>query len=181
MKWTLSYFVNLTVKRQCPVSKPHGLAMWRCIGGTWIRFIYLFTYWTFYNHTDEKITICLQVVAITQISVDTWYVKSRETSRCIVRYRQFFITEFGFNILLSILIIAIREMTGLLFTKRTDVLLQDLVKSRRHEIGCYNDRIALTFDRHLDSAATEVPVEFQSYWESLNLNLAASRLHEILR
>ena len=34
--------------------------------------------------------------------------------------------------------------TGPLFTKRMDVLPQDLVKSRSHEIRCYNDRIALT-------------------------------------
>ena len=54
-------------------------------------------------------------------------------------------------------------------------------KSRSHEIGHYIDRIALNFDRHLGSAAAEVPVKFQSYVKSLNLNLAASRLHEILR
>ena len=70
---------------------------------------------------------------------------------------------------------------GPLFTERTDVLPQDLVKSRSREIGCYNDLIALKFDNHLDSATAEVPVEFQSDWESLNLNLAASRIHEILQ
>ena len=31
------------------------------------------------------------------------------------------------------------------------------------------------------SSAAEVPVEFQSDWKSLNKNLAASRLYEILR
>ena len=41
--------------------------------------------------------------------------------------------------------------------------------------------VALKFDRHLGSAAAEVPVKFQSYWESLNPNLAASRLHKVLR
>ena len=49
------------------------------------------------------------------------------------------------------------------------------------EIGCYNDSIALKFDRHLGSTAAEVPVKFQSDWKCLNPNLAASRLHEILR
>ena len=48
-------------------------------------------------------------------------------------------------------------------------------------IGCYNDCIALKFDRHFGSTATEVPVKFQSDWKSLNPNLAASRLHELLR
>ena len=45
----------------------------------------------------------------------------------------------------------------------------------------YNNRIALKFDRYFGSAAAEVPVKFQSNWKSLNPNLAASRLHEILR
>ena len=44
--------------------------------------------------------------------------------------------------------------------KRTDVLPQDLMKSRSRNIGCYSDRIALKFDRHLGSAAAGVPVKF---------------------
>ena len=40
-----------------------------------------------------------------------------------------------------------------LFTDRTDVLPHDLMKSRSRETGCYNDRGALNFDRHLVSAA----------------------------
>ena len=72
-------------------------------------------------------------------------------------------------------------ISGPLFTKRPDVLLQDLVKSRSREIGCYDGRIALQFDRHLGSAAADVPVKLQSYWKSLNPNLAASGLREILR
>ena len=47
-------------------------------------------------------------------------------------------------------------------TKRTDSLSQDLVKSRSREIGCYNDRIALKFDRYFGRAAVEVPVKFQN-------------------
>ena len=50
------------------------------------------------------------------------------------------------------------------------------MKSRSREIGCYNGRIALKCDRHLGSAAVEVPVKFQNEWKSANPNLAASRL-----
>ena len=73
-----------------------------------------------------------------------------------------------------------RSEQGPLFTKSTDVLSQDLVKSRRREIGCNNDRIALKFDKHLGSSA-EVPAKFQSDWNSLNMNLTALRFLEILR
>ena len=68
-----------------------------------------------------------------------------------------------------------------LFTKRTDVLSQDLVKSRSRKIGCYNDRIVLKSDRHLGSAAAEMTVKFQSDCKYINPNLSASRLYEILR
>ena len=44
----------------------------------------------------------------------------------------------------------------------------NLVKSPNCMIGCYNDRIALTFDRHFGSTAAEVPVKFQGDWKSLN-------------
>ena len=69
---------------------------------------------------------------------------------------------------------------GPLFTKRYDVLPPNLVKSRSREIGCYNDRFALKVNRHLGSGAAEVPVKFQNDGTSLNPNLAASRLREIL-
>ena len=49
---------------------------------------------------------------------------------------------------------------GPLFTKQMDFLPQDLVKSRSCEIGCYNHHVALKFDRHLNSAAAEVPGKF---------------------
>ena len=39
----------------------------------------------------------------------------------------------------------------------------------------------MKFGRQFGSVAAEVPVKFQSDWKSLNPNLAASRLHEILR
>ena len=71
--------------------------------------------------------------------------------------------------------------SGPIFTKRQDVLLPNLVKSRSREIGSYDFRTALKFDRHLGSAAAEGPVKFQSDWKSLNPNLATSRLHEILQ
>ena len=57
----------------------------------------------------------------------------------------------------------------------------NLVRPQSGEIGCYNYRIALKFDRHFNSATAALPVKFQSVWKSLNPNLAASRLHEILR
>ena len=57
---------------------------------------------------------------------------------------------------------------GPLFTKRTDVLPWDLVKSRSRQIGCYIDSIALKFERHLGSSAAEVLVKFWSDWKSLN-------------
>ena len=39
----------------------------------------------------------------------------------------------------------------ILHTSTTIYLSPNLVKSRSHEIGCYNDCIALKFDRHLGS------------------------------
>ena len=65
-----------------------------------------------------------------------------------------------------------------LFTKWYDVLPPNLVKSRSCEIGCCNAHIALNFDGHLGSTDTDMPVEFQSGWKSLNPNPTASRLHE---
>ena len=38
------------------------------------------------------------------------------------------------------------------------------VKIRSRQIGCYNDRIGLQFDRHLDSAVAEAPVKFLGDW-----------------
>ena len=55
--------------------------------------------------------------------------------------------------------------TGPLSTNQTDTLPKDLVKSRSYEIGCYSTRIALKFDKHLDSATTGVPVKCQSDWK----------------
>ena len=37
------------------------------------------------------------------------------------------------------------------------------------------------FDRHLGSGAAQVPVEFHSYWESLNRDRVALRPDKILR
>ena len=53
------------------------------------------------------------------------------------------------------------------------------MKSRSHEIGCFNNRVALQFDRYLDRANAEMLVKFQSDWKSPNI--AASRLNEMLR
>ena len=38
----------------------------------------------------------------------------------------------------------------------------NLVKSRRHEIGFDNDRIALKFDSHPGRATADVPAKFES-------------------
>ena len=46
-----------------------------------------------------------------------------------------------------------------LFTKRTDVLLQDLAKPRRPEIRVSSFPFAMKFDRHLGSSAAEMPVK----------------------
>ena len=72
--------------------------------------------------------------------------------------------------------------SGPLFTTRTDVLPPNLVKSRGRGIGCYNDRIALKFERNLGSSVAKEPVKLRSHGKILNLNLPASKLHDkILR
>ena len=55
---------------------------------------------------------------------------------------------------------------GHLFTKRTDVLPQDLAKSRSREIRIWTFPIALKFDRHLGSTAAEacqIPERYNHY------------------
>ena len=64
---------------------------------------------------------------------------------------------------------------GLLFTKRTNVLRQDLAKSR----GRDSVSIAMKFDRHLGSSAVEMPVKFLSGTLIIIFNLATSSLHKI--
>ena len=71
-------------------------------------------------------------------------------------------------------------VTGPLFIRWTVALPYDLGKSRGLEFECCNDGITLNFDRHLGSTAAVGPDKFQSNWNSLNLNLAASRLNDIL-
>ena len=58
---------------------------------------------------------------------------------------------------------------------------KDLFVRSRKVSKPLNCRIALKFDRHIDSTAAEVPVKFQSDRTILNTNIAASRLYEILR
>ena len=69
--------------------------------------------------------------------------------------------------------------TGPLFTKRADVLLQDLMKSWSREIRVYTFAIALKPDRHLGSTAAEMPAKFQRDVIIITSNLAASRLRKI--
>ena len=59
--------------------------------------------------------------------------------------------------------------SGPLFIKRTDVISQDLVKSRSRKIGCYNIRIAVKFD----SSSGEGKARFQ-----LNLNCDGKTVSE---
>ena len=60
-------------------------------------------------------------------------------------------------------------------------LTQALVKYRSRDIGCYDNRTALKFDRHLGSAAAKVPVKTQSDCKRFNTKLTALRLHGILQ
>ena len=69
---------------------------------------------------------------------------------------------------------------GPLFTKQTDAVPLDFVKSRSRKIEGYNC-IVSTFGGHLSNIAVEVPVKFRDDWIGQNQSLAASRLHEILR
>ena len=48
------------------------------------------------------------------------------------------------------------------FSKGMDVLPQDLVKSQSREMRVETLSIALKFDRHIDSSATEMSVKFQN-------------------
>ena len=48
-----------------------------------------------------------------------------------------------------------------LFTKRTDVLPQDIVKILSRKIQIQTFQIAVKFDRDLGSSAAEMPVKFQ--------------------
>ena len=55
----------------------------------------------------------------------------------------------------------VQESTsGYLFTKRQDVLPQEIMKSRCREIRVYNCPIALKYDRHLGSSVAEMPFKF---------------------
>ena len=70
-------------------------------------------------------------------------------------------------------------MAGPLFTKRTDLLPQDLVKSRSREMWVYTFTIALKVERHIGNAV-EMSVKFQSDTIIVTSNLVASRRHEIV-
>ena len=74
----------------------------------------------------------------------------------------------------------VTETYGPLFTKRTNVLAKDLVKSRSRDIQICSFQIALKFDRPLGSGPAEMPVKFQSDSTAVTSNLAASKLYEIL-
>ena len=68
-----------------------------------------------------------------------------------------------------------------LFTKRKNVLPQDLLKFRSREIRVYTFPIALKLNKHLGSSAAEMPVKFQSDAIIIVANLADSIIFEILQ
>ena len=70
---------------------------------------------------------------------------------------------------------------GYSYPKRTDVLPQDLVKSRSRDIRVKTFAIALLFDRYTGNIATDLPAKFQNDMIITTSNLAAPRLHGILR
>ena len=59
--------------------------------------------------------------------------------------------------------------------------LWEFVKSRSHKIPSFTFPITLKFDRHLGSAAANIPVKCQSDTIIINFNLPASRLHRDLK
>ena len=75
----------------------------------------------------------------------------------------------------------LHKQSFLRLSKRTDVLPQDLMKSRSRKILVQAHPIALKFDRHIGNSADEMPVKCQSDGIIIKPNLAASSLHEILR
>ena len=93
----------------------------------------------------------------------------------------YFVNQFSRNFLRFSNGLVWAAYSGPLFTKGTDVLPQDLAKSRSREILVQTFTIALKFDRHIGSKAAEMPVEFQSDTIIITSNLATSRLHEIWR
>ena len=70
---------------------------------------------------------------------------------------------------MSVLTYKTEPAAGPLFTKMTDALPQDLVKTRNREIRVYTFLIALKFDRHLGSAAAEMPVNFLQRCDHYNI------------
>ena len=71
-----------------------------------------------------------------------------------------------------------KKIPGPIVNKQTDVLSEDLVKSRSREIECQNPHIAMKFDRWLVTNI-RTPVKYQNDINLLNLHLVASRLPDI--
>ena len=87
--------------------------------------------------------------------------------------------EWSFSIHCDCMIMILDITYGPLFTKRQDVLSQDIVKSRSREDRFKIFPVALKFDRHLGSNAAEIPLKFKRNTTIITSNLAVSRLHEI--
>ena len=77
-----------------------------------------------------------------------------------------------YSVLLALVRVDFTHILQGLYSLSGDVLPPDLVKSRNREIGCYNDRIALKFDKHIGSAAAEVLSIVRAIGKILNPNLA---------
>ena len=130
----------------------------------------IFVYWKYKQNTTKYTiqTLSFQICNTTcRLQNSSHFVQIPMYQRRILRALR------TYPIILSI------YHTGPLFTKRRDVLRQDFVNSPRHDIGCYNDRIAPKFDRHLGSdAACQISKVIGKVKTRIS---RLPRLHEILR
>ena len=116
----------------------------------------------------QKFSTCNMQIFVTIVLLNSVENKAKFSSNFICGGK--IVSEMGLNML-----------PGPLFIEQTDVLSQDLVKSRSREIRILTFLIAIKYDRHLGSRAAEMPVKFQIDTIIMTSNLAASRLHEIRR
>ena len=92
-------------------------------------------------------------------------------NKCAGENYSYFAARTGWSVR-TIQVVIVRDLRPYSPSRR---MSPNLVKSRSREFECYNDFIAMNYDRHLGSNAAEVPVKCLSDWKSLNPNLAASR------
>ena len=75
---------------------------------------------------------------------------------CVVKYLALVNLSF---VMWTVMLLHFQGLYSM-FTNRTNVLPQDLAKSRGHEIRIYTFPIVLKFDGHLGSNAAEMFVKF---------------------